>query len=172
MACTDGVVSAYAADEAELRAALARHEPVIRLTSSPMALRRELLIDRNLTLQGGRHANIRIEADRRSRVLSVQPGVHVALCGLSFDGGHAWRQGIDGGAFRVASGASLSLTLCSVSGFLADNGGAVYVASGGALTDNNAADSRSVPQALVGHGGGTRTAASPTTCPRKSSSGG
>ena len=92
MACTDGVVSAYAANEAELRAALARHEPVIRLTSSPMALRRELLIDRNLTLQidlrvidaqGGRHANIRIEADRRSRVRPPSLGLSHAQLRLS-----------------------------------------------------------------------------------------
>ena len=158
--------SAYAADETELRAAIDKHTEVIRLTSS-IVLSRELIIEQNMSLLPSSAANKEIRvgtSDRRSRVLRVERGAHVTLCGLIVDGGHTWRQGVDGGAFRVGSGGSLTLAHCSVLGFLADNGGAVYVDAGGSLTvthslltDNNAADPRSVPDELRGHGAAITT---------------
>ena len=168
MACaTDGArASAYAADETELRAAIDKHTEVIRLTSS-IVLSRELIIEQNMSLLPSSAANKEIRvgtSDRRSRVLRVERGAHVTLCGLIVDGGHTWRQGVDGGAFRVGSGGSLTLAHCSVLGFLADNGGAVYVDAGGSLTvthsfltSNNAADPRSVPGELRGHGAAITT---------------
>ncbi|MBR2006006.1 MAG: hypothetical protein IJ991_17725, partial [Thermoguttaceae bacterium] len=95
-----------------------------------------LMIDKNLTLDGGPF-RVRLNGSNASRCVDVAGGANVELTAFEPVGGAT---STNGGGLNVANGANVVLNRCVIAGCDASqNGGGVCVEDGGALTLNDAA---------------------------------
>lgn len=83
----------------------------------------ELIVDKGITISADSIGSMTINANQRSRVLSVggAENISVELASLVISGGAAY----EGGGIYAGSGSSLTLTNCVISNNSADYGGAV-----------------------------------------------
>ncbi|MEP7341619.1 MAG: putative Ig domain-containing protein, partial [Acidobacteriota bacterium] len=92
---------------------------IITLTSG------ELVVNKNLTIQGPGANLLTISGNNASRVFNINSGNTVSLSGMTITGGKA----VDGGG--ISNAGSLTITACAISGNTANSGGGVNNRGGG-----------------------------------------